>query len=259
MSNTESTQSDLSRESGSLAKKSSEPLAIDVWSDIACPWCFVGKRQLEEALDSFPHPVKLTWHSFELDPSAPKRFSEGPSYVERLARKYRIPTKQGQDMIDAMTARGTPLGIVFRFDVVQGCNTFDAHRLLHLSEQHGVQDACKEALLLAYMTEGRLISDHSTLLEVADRVGLDPDAVSSMLASSDFSDAVREDEAKAAELGINGVPFFVIANKYGVSGAQPAEVLQQILQKAYAETARSPLVQLDSVGEQCGDNGCAIE
>lgn len=235
------------------------PLAIDVWSDIACPWCWIGKRQMERALEAFAHPVKITWRSFELDPSAPREFPEEPSYVERLAKKYGIPTAQGQTMIDRMTERGAPLGVVFRFDIVQGCNTFDAHRLLHFAEQYGVQDACKEALLLAYMTEGRLLSDHTTLLGVAERVGLDPDAVSAMLASSDFQQAVRQDQAQAAQLGISGVPFFVIAGKYGVSGAQPPKVLQEILEKAQAEAEASrQLVRLDAQGESCNEEGCAV-
>jgi predicted DsbA family dithiol-disulfide isomerase len=214
----------------------SRKLSIEIWSDVACPWCWVGKRRLETALHEFPHDVEVHWRSFELDPSAAKQLDPSIDYVERLARKYRRSREEAQGMIDRMTKVGADDGLDFRFDRARPGNTFDAHRLLHLAHAHGKQAEMKERLFRAYMHEGRSIADHDVLLELATEVGLDRDRVAAVLGSDELGDAVRTDEALARELGINGVPFFVIAGRYGVSGAQPAEVLREALLEAATET-----------------------
>src|SRR5262245_20106201 len=138
-------------------------LRIDVWSDIACPWCYVGKRRLETALVRFPHEVEVTYRSFELDPGAPRLKQQG-NYIERLATKYGVPTAQAQQMIDRMTRVGVDEGIEFRFDRVHAGNTFDAHRLLHLARERGVQRELKERLMRGYFTAGLPIGDRDALV-----------------------------------------------------------------------------------------------
>ncbi|MDB4930152.1 MAG: dsbA [Myxococcaceae bacterium] len=233
-------------------------LKIDVWSDIACPWCYVGKRRLEAALADFPHrdAVAVTWHSFELDPSAPAIAPATPGYAERLAAKYGRSVAHAQGMIDNMTKVAAVDGLDMRFDKVRAGNTFDAHRLIHFAADKGVQGAMKERLLRAYMTEGEAIGDREVLARLAAEVGLDAAEVAAVLASDRYADGVRADEQNAREIGITGVPFFAVAERYGVSGAQPAEVLLEVLEKAWEalpdEAATAPVE-----GAVCGPDGCA--
>ena len=211
------------------------PLRIDVWSDIACPWCYVGKRRLEAALAKFPHAHELTFHSFELDPSAPP-VRDG-DYVERLAKKYRIQSAQAQQMIERMTQTAAADGIVMRFDQVRGGNTFDAHRLLHLAREASLQVVLKERLMRAYFTEGVAIGDREALVPLAVEAGLGEREVRDVLASDRYTAAVRDDERLAAELGITAVPFFVFGGRIGVSGAQSPDVLLGALDKSLADAS----------------------
>lgn len=211
-------------------------LRIDVWSDIACPWCYVGKRRLEAALAEFPHEVELTFHSFELDPNAP-RVREDTSYVERLATKYRKSPEQAQQMLDHMTQTGAGEGLELRFDRVRAGNTFDAHRLLHLARDKGVQVALKERLMRAYFSEGVAIGEPDALVPLAIDAGLAESEVRDVLAGDRYKDAVREDEQLAAELGIHGVPFFVFDGRLAVSGAQTPDVLLEVLEKSLADAS----------------------
>ena len=230
-------------------------LKLDVWSDIACPWCYVGKRRLEAALAEFPHrdAVSITWHSFELDPSAPAVQPATPSYAERLAKKYGRSVAHAQGMIDNMTRVAAVDGLDLRFDRVRAGNTFDAHRLLHLAAAKGVQGAMKERLLRAYLTEGEAIGEPAVLARLAMEVGLDEAEVRAMLAGDAYAAEVRADESNARDIGINGVPFFAVAERYGVSGAQPPEVLLEVLTKAWDDLAAEPAAE----GEVCGPEGCA--
>src|SRR3954454_5597620 len=200
-------------------------MQIGIWSDIACPWCYVGKRRFEAALEQFEHrdEVEVTWRSFELDPEAPAA-REG-DHTAHLAAKYGTSVDQAQAMHDRMTETAAAEGLAFRFDQVRSGNTFDAHRLTHLAASHGLQDAMKERLMRAYLEEGQLISDHATLRRLAGEVGLPADEVADALATDAFAAAVRGDEATAHALGISAVPFFVADRAIGASGAQPAEVL----------------------------------
>ena len=213
-------------------------LSVDIWSDIVCPWCYVGKRRFETALAQFAHApdVVITWHSFELDPRAPKASVD---LADHLAKKYRRTREQAQQMLDQMTATAAAEGLEFHFEKAQSSNTFDAHRVLHLARARGVQDRVKERLMRGYFTEGEPIGDHATLARLAADAGLDENEVKDVLASERYADAVRGDEAFARELGISGVPFFVLAGRLGVSGAQPPEVLLGALDQAW-ELATSP-------------------
>jgi len=232
-------------------------LRIDIWSDIACPWCYIGKRRLEQALAGFPHAaeVEIVWRSFELDPSAPRVRDSTQSYAERLAAKYRTPVLQAQAMIDRMVETAAKDGLDFRFDRARSGNTFDAHRLLHLAHERGLQDALKERLFRAYLTEGQAIGEHDVLAQLAREVGLDDAEVREVLDGDRWAREVRADEALARELEISGVPFFVLGGQLGVSGAQPVEVLRGALDRAWRELA-APAIETVAEGAACGPDGC---
>ena len=230
-------------------------LRIDVWSDIACPWCYIGKRRLEAAVARFPHggAVEVVWRAFELDPNAPRVRDRGVTHAERIAKKYGTPVAQAELMIAKMTAVAALDGLEFRFERVQSGNTFDAHRVIHFAAERGLQDATKERLLRAYMTDGEAIGEPEVLVRLASEAGLVGDEVRAMLASDACKREVRADEEEARALGINGVPFFAIAGRYGVSGAQSADVLLDVLNRAWATESRAAV----SEGAVCGPEGCA--
>jgi len=232
-------------------------LRIDIWSDIACPWCYVGKRRFEAALATFPHAadVEIVWRSFELDPSAPAIPEPEPSYTDRLARKFRTSRAQADAMLRRMTETAAEAGLELHFERARGGNTFDAHRLLHLAHEHGVQGALKERLFRAYFTEGHAIGDRDVLAQLAGEAGLDAVLAREVLASDRFTTEVRQDQALARELGITGVPFFVLAGRLGVSGAQPSDVLRGALDRAWSELAAQPLETI-AEGAACGPDGC---
>jgi predicted DsbA family dithiol-disulfide isomerase len=226
---------------------------VEIWSDIACPWCFVGKRRFEAALAQFEHrdQVSVTWRSFELDPAAPhERTGERAAH---LAEKYGVGVEQAREMETQMAQTAAGDGLAFDFGVARSGNTFDAHRLVHLAEAHGRQDAMKERLFSAYLEHGELVSDHTTLARLAVEVGLPGDEVEELLAGDRFAAEVRDDERTAASLGINAVPFFVIDRAIGASGAHPPEALLRMLQQGWAQ--RTPL-QMVAEGDSCGIDGC---
>jgi predicted DsbA family dithiol-disulfide isomerase len=211
------------------------PLTVEIWSDIVCPWCYIGKRRFEAALEAFEHRDEVTvmWRSFELDPAAPSAV-EGTA-TERLATKYGMSLERAEGLHRDMTERAAAEGLDFRFDLAQSGNTFDAHRLIHLAATYGHQSAAKERLMRAYFTEGAAISDPETLIALMAEVGVDVDEARDVLSGDRFAEDVREDEQLAGQLGIQGVPFFVIDRRFGVSGAQPPEALVQALERAWGE------------------------
>ena len=210
---------------------------VEIWSDIACPWCYVGKRRFEAALAGFEHrdDVTVTWRSFELDPAAPRE--RGVDGATHLAEKYGTSREQAVAMQQRMTDVAAEDGLEFRFDIARGGNTFAAHRLIHEAAAHGHQAAAQERLMRAYFTEGEPISDPETLARLIAEVGVDPEDARAAAFSDRHGDAVREDELLAQRLGIQGVPFFVLDRRYGVSGAQPPAVLLDALERAWAERA----------------------
>jgi predicted DsbA family dithiol-disulfide isomerase len=216
----------------------------------------VGKRRLERALKEFPHAddVKVVWHAFELDPAAPKERDPAVSHAERIAKKYGMSVEQARRNSEQLreTARGE--GLAFDFEHIRSGNTFDAHRLVHLAEQRGLQDAMKERLLRAYLEEGALMSDHATLARLASEVGLGAGEATDMLASDQYAREVRADEAEAHELGINGVPCFVLDGRFAVSGAQSPQILLSALHQAWTE--RDPAPAELAEGAVCGPDGC---
>lgn len=227
---------------------------VDIWSDIACPWCYVGKRRLEAALVSFEHAeqVKVRWHSFELDPQAPAE-REG-SNAEHLAAKYGMSREQALAALDGMTKTAAADGLEFHFERARSGNTFDAHRLTHLALVYDLQDRMKERLMRAYLTEGELISDHTTLRRLALEVGLPQGPVEELLAGEQFADEVRRDEYTASRLGITAVPFFVVDRRLGAAGAQEPGYLLEMLHQGWAE--QEPVAVGPVAGESCSVDGC---
>jgi predicted DsbA family dithiol-disulfide isomerase len=241
--------------------KMTDKLQVQVWSDVACPWCWVGKRHLEAAIEQLGEPVEVTWRAFELDPTAPTSVPDDVDLVERLATKYGVARAGAQAMIDRMTGVGARSGIDFHFERAKPGNTFDAHRLLAWAAETGLQDALKERLFEAYMQEGRLVSDHEVLVELAADVGLDPERAQAVLSSNEHAVEVRREQAMAQQLGVSGVPFFVVGGRYGVAGAQPTEVLLDALTRARAD-ARSTQLEVETgdgdAADACGPDGCAV-
>ena len=210
-------------------------MKIEIWSDIACPWCYVGKRRFEQALQQFEHAgdVEVTWRSFELDPHAPRTHAE--SQDELLAKKYGMPVEKARAMNERMTAEARKEGLDFHLDRVKVGNPFDAHRLVHLAAESGRADAMKERLMRAYFTEGEAVGDPDTLVRLGAEVGLGEGRVREIVNGDAYANDVRADEERARSFGISGVPFFAIDERYGVSGAQPADVLLGALRQAYEE------------------------
>jgi predicted DsbA family dithiol-disulfide isomerase len=211
------------------------PLTVEIWSDIVCPWCYLGKRRFEAALGAFEHrdDVTVMWRSFELDPEAP--VSPEGTATERLAAKYGMSLERAATLHTEMTERAAAEGLEYRFDIARSGNTFDAHRMIHLAATYGQQAAAKERLMRAYFTEGEPISDRDALVRLVAELGVDEQDARDALEFDRFAEDVRSDEQLAARLGIQGVPFFVLDRRYGVSGAQPPETLLGALERAWGE------------------------
>ncbi|MDQ3294095.1 MAG: DsbA family oxidoreductase, partial [Actinomycetota bacterium] len=215
-------------------------MQVEIWSDVVCPWCYIGKRRFEDALARFAHAdeVDVVWRSFELDPNAPT--SGTVDLVGRLASKYGVSRDEAEAMNERVSRIADDEGLDFRLDIARPGRTFDAHRLIHLGAARGRQDEVKEAVLAAYQTQGRAIADPDVLVDMAVAAGLDEDEVREVLGGDRYAADVRADEREAGELGVSGVPFFVLDRRYAVSGAQASDVLLAALEQAWGD--RSPLV-----------------
>jgi predicted DsbA family dithiol-disulfide isomerase len=233
-------------------------MRVEIWSDIVCPFCYIGKRRYEEALAQLPYrdEVETVYRSFELDPNAPVKADR--DLHDSLAAKFGISREQAKDMNDQVTEQARSVGLTYNLDQAVPTNTFDAHRLTHLAAKHGKMVEMTERLFQAYFTEGKHIGDRQVLAELAADIGLDPAVVSEALDSSSYTDEVRADEREAAQLGIRGVPFFVINRKYAVSGAQPTEVFIRALEKARSEEQPVITVLSDDgdADAACTDGAC---
>jgi predicted DsbA family dithiol-disulfide isomerase len=210
-------------------------MLVEIWSDVACPFCYVGKRRFAKALDAFPErdSVRVVWKSFQLNPAL--RTDPSVSITEYLVREKGIAPQQAAAMNERVGEMGAEDGITFAFDRTIPANTFDAHRLLQFAARQGASEAAAERLFRAYFSEGRNVDDRETLLELGGEIGLDRAELLAALADDELAYAVRSDIAEAQELGVSGVPFFVIDRKYGVSGAQPSEVMLEALGRAFRE------------------------
>jgi len=209
-------------------------MLIEIWSDVACPFCYVGKRHLEAALAQFAHAdeVEVRWRSFQLAPDMPTDLGLGMD--EMLAEKYGKSIEEARAMQQRVTNMAAAAGLEFQLDRGRPTNTFDAHRLIHMAAAYGLQDAAKERLLAAYFIEGELISDHETLTRLGSEIGLDAGLVRDILAGDDLTESVNADIAAAREFGLSGVPAFVFDRELLISGAQPVEQLLAALEQQYA-------------------------
>jgi predicted DsbA family dithiol-disulfide isomerase len=238
-----------------------ERLRIDVWSDVVCPWCYVGLTHLDRALAEFEHAdrIDVVLHSYELDPGAPVRDEE--PLVNRLARKYGTTIEQVEANQARIRLMGEEVGIEFNFDLTARGNTVDAHRLLHLAYEHDLQRELKDELFRAYFTRGEVVGEHDTLRRAAEAVGLPSDAVDKVLDSDLYADDVRADVEQARQMGVSGVPFFLFDGDIGFGGAQPPDRMLQALRRVWAERRPEPAGLLDDLvadGEACGPEGCEI-
>ncbi|MFD0617245.1 DsbA family oxidoreductase [Paenibacillus sp. GCM10027629] len=212
-------------------------MKVEIWSDYQCPFCYMGKRQFEEALKQFPHQdaIEIVFKSFELDPNAPVEPKE--TIDEMLASKYGMSIEQAKAMNSDVAARAAEVGLTYVFDEMKPLNSFTVHRLTHFAATRGLQQQLTERLFAAYFTESKSLGDMETLLTLAVEVGLDREEASAVLASDDFANEVRADEQEGSRLGVQGVPFFVFNRRYAVSGAQSQDVFRDVLQKAWDESA----------------------
>jgi len=235
-------------------------MLVEIFSDVVCPWCSIGKRRFEAALAGFAHAdeVDVVWRAYELDPQAPAR-REG-DYVDRLARKYGMSREQAASAQARLTQTAADVGLDFHFERVRPGNTFDAHRLLHYAGEAGpgLQDALKERLFSAYFTEGAPIGEPETLLRLAAEVGLDPVATAEILDGDRYAGDVRADEREALELGVTGVPFFVVDRKFAIPGAQDAETMLRVLDRAWTKAHPLEMVTTPSDAGLCEGDNCAV-
>jgi len=225
-------------------------MRVDIWSDVVCPFCYIGKKRLEAAAKDAGVELEVFWHSYQLDPEAPVR--QEVSNTERLAQKYGRSIAEVEEMQRNIAEMAKSEGIEFNWEGANSGNTFNAHRLIHLAQSKGLGNEAKEAFFFSYMTQGLAIGERETLEDVAARIGLNPVEVDDLLDSDAFAEFVKYDEEVARDqLKVTGVPFFVFDQRIALAGAQPKEVFLQVLEKASQPVAQA--------AEQCTDDSCNIE
>lgn len=233
-------------------------LKIQIWSDIMCPYCYIGKRRIEGALAQFEHKnsVEIEWKSFQLDSNFIA--SEDDDMVEHLAAKYQKDKEWAQEMMDSMTENAKNSGLDFHFEKAVMANSFNAHRLLHLAKKYNLSNELEELLFKAYLTDGKNINDLATLSELGLHVGLEIKEIEAVLQSDAYAKEVKEDILEAQSIGVQGVPFFVLDNKYAVSGAQHVETFVKTLEKVWEEGnfVSKPTLLNTTDGDSCGIDGC---
>jgi len=233
-------------------------MKIEIWSDYVCPFCYIGKKQLEKAIQDtgFEGQVELVYKSYQLDPTTPE--DTNVSIYDSLAQKYSMSLDKAKEMTQGVTARANEVGLHYNFDNMMAENTLKAHRLVKWAEQQGDASALVEALLHGYFIDGKRIGHNDVLETIAEQVGFNRDAVAQLLASDDFKAEVEEDIQEGLQLGVRGVPFFVLNRKYGISGAQPQEVFEDTLRKVAQEEGLQPALKMEGSGNAgvCTDDSC---
>lgn len=232
-------------------------MKIEIWSDVVCPFCYIGKRKLEKALERFPQKdkVEIEWKSFQLNPD--QKTNPNISTLEHLAESKGWTMAQTREITSNVVNMAAAQGLEFDFEKAVVANTKNAHRLIHLAKEFGKGDAMKERLLSAYFSEGKNVDDFSTLTSLGMEVGIDGEKIKVMLESDQFENAVDQDIYESRQIGVRGVPFFVLDRKFGISGAQSDEVFDQTLEKAWTEFAKNNPV-LDMAGNAKGDS-CDVD
>lgn len=240
-----------------MPSKVDETMKIEIWSDVACPWCYIGKRRFETALAQFPHrdSVDVEWKSYQLDASVPEHYDG--TELDYLSKRKGMAPDQVKQMFAHVTDTAKGEGLDYHFDKVVVANSFTAHRLIHLAATHGKQDAAKEQLLSDHFEHGKDIGNQDYLTELGAALELPAGEVAELFSTDKFTKEVNQDINEARAIGVTGVPFFVIDRKYGISGAQPAELFSQALNQAWQEA--NPLIPVGaSDAEACGPDGCAV-
>ncbi|KGA96025.1 DSBA oxidoreductase [Alkalihalobacillus alcalophilus ATCC 27647 = CGMCC 1.3604] len=238
-------------------------MKVEVWSDIACPFCYIGEKKFEQALEQFSgkEGVELEFKSFQLDPTAQKGSNQ--KMDELLAKKYGMSVEKARAMNQQVAQRASEVGLTFNMDKIKPTNTLDAHRLSHLAKEEGKMNQMMDRLLKAYFTEGVDVSDHESLAQLAAEVGLDKDKVLSFLVGDQYKDVVTSEQQEGSQMGVQGVPFFVFNRKYAVSGAQEPASFLEVLEKVQEEEKPQLQVLKDEKGNNnqagmCTDDSCEI-
>ena len=232
-------------------------MKVEIWSDVMCPFCYIGKRRFENALEQFEHKdeIEIDWKSFQL---APDLETDPAIKIDQyLADKKGFTIDHARQLNAQVTQMDAEAGLTYNFDKAVVANSFNAHRFTHFAKTHGLGIEAEEQLFKAYFTDGANIDDKATLIELGVQIGLDASEIGHMLESNAYADEVKHDIAEAQQLGIRGVPFFVLNNKYGISGAQAVPVFEQTLQKAFGEwRLENPKPKFEIIeGESCGPDG----
>jgi len=230
-------------------------MKVEIWSDVMCPFCYIGKRRFENALQGFPFKgeIEIEWKSFQLDPTMKQE--PGKNIHQYLAERKGFSVQKAKELNDHVTGMAAAEGLTYDFDKAIIANSFDAHRFSHFAAKQGKGDAAEESLFKAYFTEGKNIADRDTLVQLGIAIGLDGAAVKQALEENSYAQEVQQDIAEAEALGVRGVPFFVIDRKYAVSGAQSAEVFSQALNTAFAEWKKENDQFTTIPGEVCSTDG----
>ena len=213
-------------------------MKVEIWSDIMCPFCYIGKRNFEAALNEFDakNEIEIEWKSFQLDPTIPKSFEKKVSTYEYLAERKGMPVERSKEIHDNIVETARKVGLTYNFEKAVVANSFDAHKLIQLAKTKGLGDAAEESLFKAYFSNGQDMSDHSTLVQLGNEIGLNEEEITAALVSEEFEAKVNFDVSEGSQLGVTGVPFFVFDRKYAVSGAQPIETFLNALKQSHAES-----------------------
>jgi predicted DsbA family dithiol-disulfide isomerase len=232
-------------------------MKVEIWSDVMCPFCYIGKRKFENALAQFPYKnnIEVVWKSFQLDPTTVTNPSINT--IEHLAHKKGWSLQQAQETSAQVTNIAKQVGLEFNFDKAVVANSFDAHRLSHLAKKHGKQNDLEEKLFKAYFTDGKNTADYSTLLQIGLELGIDEQEIKHVLNSNAYANEVEADIIEAQQIGVRGVPFFVLDRKYAISGAQESETFLNALIKAYQENTNG-IIEASATEKSCGcgPEGC---
>jgi len=238
-------------------------MKVEIWSDVMCPFCYIGKRHFEQAIEKLPfkNEIEVDWKSYQLNPEYHN--TNGENVYEYLSRSKGMPVEQAKQMTNQVVDMAANAGLKLNFDTNIPGNTFDAHRLIHLAAQHGLQDLAEEKLFEAHFVRAKNIEDVNVLLALAAEIGLDETVAAEALNSDQFAEAVRYDIYESQNLGIRGVPYFVMDRKYGISGAQPVEAFTEALTQSFTEwKSAQPKTNLTSLNKNndavCDENGCEI-
>lgn len=229
-------------------------MKIEIWSDVMCPFCYIGKRKLELALEKFEHEdkVSIIWHSFLLQPNL--KFAEWKGIYEFLQESKGLRRDQAEGMTQHVTNMAKEVGLTFDFDKIVVANSFDAHRFIHFAAQQGLQNEAEEKLFAAYFEQGKNVEDHNVLAGIGEELGLDIPKLKEVLIGDAYVQDVKADIQEAQNLNITGVPFFVLNRKYGISGAQPVNIFLEVLEKAYKDEIQQ--MEVTAEGNSCKDDNC---